>query len=209
MSRRVRTSRPVRPIPRGAVGLVALTLVSSLAAGCSGAQDPTPSPPAPATADVPSPTPTPLTPPGPVKPERPAAMDTDDARGAAAAAEYFIELYPYVMTSGDTSEWEAMAHTMCDSCSVLTEDAKSMTARGDVLVGGQVTATVEDPNYYLRDEQTGIYPLDVQVEQTATTITDKSGAELFSSGATTDLRRVEMGRNQGSWIVVTITEIPT
>jgi hypothetical protein len=201
--------RPGRP--RRGRGLtlapVALGLVAVLLAGCSGSKDPAPAPP-PVTADEgPSPSPTP-TPTGPVKPERPAAMDTDDAEGAAAAAEYYIELYPYVMTTGDTSEWEAMSHAECGSCSTLMGDATSMAARKDVLTGGEITATVDDPGYYVRDDQTGIYPFDVRVEQAAMTISDESGAELFSSGPSTDLRRVEMGRYQGSWIVVGIVEVP-
>lgn len=135
-------------------------------------------------------------------------MDTDDAEGAAAAAEYYVELYAYVMTSGDTAEWEAMSHAVCDSCSVLISDAKGMEERNDQLTGGEIIATVDDPNFYVRDEQTGIYPLDVRVEQAAMSISDRSGTELFSSTATTDVQRVEMGRNEGSWVVVTIAEVP-
>ncbi|MHA7132789.1 DUF6318 family protein [Oerskovia turbata] len=185
---------------------VALGLVAALLAGCSGAREPAPAPPV--TAEKPSPTPTPP-PTGPAKPERPAAMDKDDAEGAAAAAEYFIELYPYVMTTGDTSDWEAMSHAECGSCSDLIGDAKSIVTRGDIFVGGEVEASIDDPYYYVRDEQTGIYPLDLRVEQSATTITDKSGAELMSSGDEKSDRRIEMGRLEGNWIVVGIAEIPS
>src|SRR5690606_19735685 len=39
-------------------------------------------------------------------PERPAAMDKKDADGAAAAAEYFLSLYDYMLTTGDSSRFE-------------------------------------------------------------------------------------------------------
>ncbi len=50
-------------------------------------------------------------------------MEREDAEGAAAAAEYFIELYPYVMATGDTEEFEAMSHRACGFCDDALEQA--------------------------------------------------------------------------------------
>jgi hypothetical protein len=136
-------------------------------------------------------------------------MDTDDAEGAAAAAEYYIELYPYVMTTGDTSEWEAMSHAECGSCSDLLQQARTITERGDTFRGGEVSATVEDPGLYVRDEQTGIYPLDIMMTEEASTILDDQDREVFSSARETNQKRVEMGRFKGNWVVVGIAEIPS
>jgi len=188
--------------------VVVLTAAACLVAGCTGGQEPTPSPPsATAVEPAPAPSPTPTTD-APVKPERPAAMDTDDAAGAAAAAEYYVELYAYVMTSGDTSEWDAMSHAECESCAGLLEQARTIAERGDTFVGGATSAEVDDPGKYVRDQQTGIYPLDIAISEEASIIQDAAGAELYSSVGETSRKRIEMGRLNGSWIVVGIAEIP-
>ncbi|MDR7383344.1 DUF6318 family protein [Promicromonospora iranensis] len=79
----------------------------------------------------------------PTKPERPDAMERDDAEGAAAAAEYFIELYPYVMATGDTEEFEAMSHRACGFCDDALEDIASFQANDQTYRGGE--AKGDDP----------------------------------------------------------------
>ena len=37
-------------------------------------------------------------------PEPPAELERTDEVGAAAAAEYFLELYPYVLQTGDVED---------------------------------------------------------------------------------------------------------
>jgi len=188
-----------------AVGIV--VAAGCLVAACTGGE-PEPTPPV-ETSVAPSPTPTPEpTETGPTKPDRPAAMDRDDAEGAAAAAEYFIGMYPYVMATGDLTEWEAMAHAECDACTDLAADAKRRAENGDTFTGGVTTARVVDPEKYYRDEATGIFPLDVEVIEEATTITSSSGETLYDAPRSEYTRRVEMGRNDGSWVVVEITEVP-
>jgi len=178
-----------------------------LVAACTGGGEPDPTPPV-ETSAAPSPTPTPEpTETGPTKPDRPAAMDRDDAEGAAAAAEYFLELYPYVMSTGDTSEWDAMSHAECGTCASLITQARTIAERGDVAIGGEVTATVEDPSRYVRDESTGLFPLDLDFHQAGSSIADAEGTEIFAAEAKNSQKRVEMGRLNGDWIVVTIGEM--
>src|SRR6478609_144939 len=131
----VRRSRVLSRARRRSLAVGAVVAVGWVVAGCTGGGDPGPSPsveepvvPSPSGTPEPSPTET-----GPVKPERPAAMERDDAEGAAAAAEYFLELYPYVMTTGDTTEWDAMAHEECESCRGLIGDAATRAEDGDVF----------------------------------------------------------------------------
>lgn len=116
-----------RALHRRPIAAAALAL-SGLVAGCSGAEDPEPATPEPTpvtSAPSASPSPSPSAE-GVDKPERPAAMDQHDADGAAAAAEYFIELYDYVMRTGDTSEWEAMSHGTCGFCSDAISQANRL-----------------------------------------------------------------------------------
>lgn len=142
------------------------------------------------------------TPSVPAKPERPAAMERDDAEGAAAAAEYFIELYPYVMATGDTEEFEAMSHRACGFCDDALEQAKRIRTRQDTWTGGKVRSVLLET--YARDEITGVYPLDFEVEQAAARITDADGATVFEGKDERATYRVELGWQKDDWVVVEI-----
>jgi hypothetical protein len=146
------------------------------------------------------------TPSVPAKPERPEAMQRDDAEGAAAAAEYFIELYPYVMATGDTREFEAMSHRACGFCDDALEDVASIKENGQTYEGGDATGKILVS--YARDELTGIYPFDVSIQQEASTVTDDTGSEVSSAEALTSEVRVEIGRRADSWVVVEIASAP-
>lgn len=143
---------------------------------------------------------------GPSKPERPEAMKRDDAEGAAAAAEYFIELYPYVMATGDTREFEAMSHRACGFCDDALEQARQIEEGGWRYTGGGSTLSVTQT--YERDDLTGIYPLDVEISQESSEISENDGTKLDSIESKVFDRRVEMGLRRGEWVVVTVAPIP-
>ncbi|MBO0898921.1 hypothetical protein J1G44_06220 [Cellulomonas sp. zg-ZUI199] len=96
-----------------------------------------------ATAPVlPTPSPSPTTEPSQdatTPPDRPAAMATPDADGAAAAAAYFIALYPYVYATGDTRAWDELAAPACVFCSSARDGASSIHTRGGRVEGGFIT----------------------------------------------------------------------
>ncbi|WP_419707920.1 DUF6318 family protein [Promicromonospora sp. NFX87] len=142
----------------------------------------------------------------PTKPERPEAMERDDAEGAAAAAEYFIELYPYVMATGDTEEFEAMSHRACGFCEQALRDTARIQDRDQRFVGGTTEVKVLDQ--YLRDDLTGIYPLDVEVTQEASTTLDPAGSAVASAEPQTSAHRVEVAQKDGRWVVVAIAPRP-
>nr|WP_277818624.1 DUF6318 family protein [Cellulosimicrobium arenosum] len=181
-----------------------------VSAGCTADEAPKQEPntskvetkPAPELTEEPEPTET-----GPAKPERPAEMEKDDVNGAAASAEYFLELYPYVMATGDTAEWESMSYDGCKSCAGLIDQAEKIKKNGDIYAGGEVAVVVPAPGKYVRDDDTGIFPLDIEYSQEPMSISDASGEEVFSSSGGKSGRRVEMGRQGGEWIVVGITDL--
>jgi len=142
----------------------------------------------------------------PTKPERPEAMEREDAEGAAAAAEYFIELYPYVMATGDTEEFEAMSHRACGFCDDALEQARQIEEGGWRYTGGGSTLSVTQT--YERDDLTGIYPLDVEISQESSEISENDGTKLDSIESKVFDRRVEMGLRRGEWVVVTVAPIP-
>ncbi|MFD6164095.1 DUF6318 family protein [Oerskovia sp. NPDC060287] len=119
------------------VGAIALVIgMGVVLGGCS-----TPAPEVektpPVVSQAPSPTPTPTpTPTGPVKPERPADMDRTDEVGAAAAATYFLELYPYVMATGDFVEWDAMTWAeTCEFCTIVRAESVTTKENGHIYTG--------------------------------------------------------------------------
>ena len=140
------------------------------------------------------------------KPERPDAMEREDAEGAAAAAEYFIELYPYVMATGDTEEFEAMSHRACGFCDDALEQAEKIHTRHETWSGGEIEGVLLET--YAQDEITGVYPLDFQVQQDAARITDAEGVTVFEGKDERATYRVELGRMGGNWIVVEIASGP-
>lgn len=140
------------------------------------------------------------------KPERPAAMDRDDGEGAAAAAEYFIELYPYIMATGDTAEFEAMSHEECGFCSQSLGDARRLMKLDQRYIGGKSSSHILDT--YEQDGLTGIYPFDVQVVQEVSTIEDLDGNVVSSLEASKSRLRIEVGREDTDWIIVEVASAP-
>ncbi|WP_143427054.1 DUF6318 family protein [Georgenia soli] len=75
------------------------------------------------------------------KPVPPDAMARDDVAGAEAAAQYFLELYPYVYATGDLSEWKAMSDPECVFCKDVFDDVGALHAAGGYQDGGSFTIT--------------------------------------------------------------------
>ena len=106
--------------------------------------EPTPSP-------SPAATPTPgITDPEPYypavgPPHRPAAMDTPDDFGAAAAARYFVEVLNSARNSGDTTLLEAISDPECSFCakriSAAAANAAEQAATGRLWESGPITFT--------------------------------------------------------------------
>ena len=133
-------------------------------------------------------------------------MDDDGAVGAQAAAVYFLELDSYMQASGDTAEWEAMSHASCDFCGARLKQAKKISARGDVFDGDVTTVSVL--HTYRQDGPTGIWPLDVQTDESPSRIKSTAGDVLWEQGAKTSRFRVEVGRRDDQWVIVTVADVP-
>lgn len=50
--------------------------------------------------------------------------------GAAAAAAYFLQLYPYAYATGDLVEWSAMSDAACGFCSNVRDDVTRIASSG-------------------------------------------------------------------------------
>lgn len=149
---RARTARPAtlarvnRPFQRIVIVVLALLLV--IPAGIlgigqltGGSGDPTAGT-ATATTEDPRPTmdPADQTPrPEVAKPEAPAVMKEQTAEGAQATLTYLLDSYTYMMTTGDTSLWEASIDQDCSVCTSFLDNATTLHEQDGYLVGGEFT----------------------------------------------------------------------
>ncbi|MPV89432.1 hypothetical protein GB882_12205 [Georgenia ruanii] len=110
---------------------------TALLAGCTADADPQPTAD-PTTASA-APSPTAAEGPEAEKPVPPDAMRRDDVAGAEAAAQYFLQLYPYVYATGDLTEWKAMSHPECVFCAGVVESVAALYGSGGHAVGGEMS----------------------------------------------------------------------
>ena len=121
---------------------VAAVVLAVAVAGCTaGGPDPVTS--SSATSAAPTPTLSPSAAASPTvsvaAPQRPSEMDRTDESGARAAAVYFVNLYSYVLVTGDTAEWDSMTWETCTFCARIREIAISIQSDGASTVGGDLT----------------------------------------------------------------------
>jgi hypothetical protein len=121
-------------------GGLAVLAAAALLAACTAKAEPQP---------LPEPTATPTSPavseeataserPEVEKPMPPDAMRRDDVAGAEAAAQYFLQLYPYVYATGDVAEWKAMSHPDCVFCDGVASRATEIHDSGGRQIGGSL-----------------------------------------------------------------------
>ncbi len=68
-------------------------------------------------------------------------MEAPSATGAAAAASYFMSLYEYAYTTGDTAGFEQMSDDDCDFCHSVLDDIRQSRAASSTEEGGGSTVT--------------------------------------------------------------------
>ncbi len=120
--------------------------------------------------------------------------------GAAAAATYFIELYGYVLQTGDLTEWDAMSFPACDYCTDTRDYVASAYAAGETFEGSEISAKVLQ--IHDLNELVGGYPVDLRVTQGPTTRRDASGTTIESGEAWTEIMRFQTVFYGDSWTVL-------
>ncbi len=126
-------------------------------------------------------------------------MATMDGNGAAAAAVYFIELYGYVLQTGDLTEWNAMSFPQCQFCSSTAQYVRSVYAAGGSFIGGDITAEVV--TVHELDGFIGGYPVDLQITQAATEERDAAGGRTSAMDQKSNLMQLATVYFKGSWTI--------
>ena len=159
-----------------------------------------PQPVAPEPEPEPEPTPEPAAPERPVvaKPVPPESIGRSDMFGAAAAAQYFLELYPYVYATGDLADWTSMAHPECLFCSIVAENVEAIYARGDFATGGNLTFDTVLGRGPLPGEE--FFRVDIQATQSPLSTVGVSGVET-TSRTSRNLLIFAIGRAGEQWFV--------
>ncbi|MBO1752457.1 hypothetical protein J4G33_11660 [Actinotalea sp. BY-33] len=157
-------------------------LALALVVGCTPEEPTAPPTTAAPTTAAPTPSPEPSEPVAEA-PTRPEAMDSSDEAGAVAAAEYFMELFAYVLATGDTTDWNAVTVESCILCTNVRERAETLHASGGMRGGG-----VSVHSSQLIGTDTTINARAVEVDYTFS-----AGEELDASGETTEVLAEESG----------------
>ncbi len=201
----MRGSRVLSRARRRALAVGVVAAVGWVVAGCTGGEEPDPSPSVGVSAES-SPTETPEASPteaGPVKPERPAAMDRDDAEGAAAAAEYFLSLYGYVLATGDTAEWDAMTWAeTCEFCANVKADAEAVSLAGDTYEGAEITVTNPDVDF---DDFANGYAILFDFQQSPHRRITPDGSVVSEDDGGDGRLQIDLSAATGDWLVLAVT----
>ncbi len=131
-------------------------------------------------------------------------MAANDEAGAVAGTRYFLELYTYTRTSGDTAPWSALTHDQCGFCGAVAEMAAEATTSGRTVVGAEVTvhdafATEVTPG------QT--YGVTANVTEARSVESDASGTEVAANPASDNTLYVLMTWTDG-WVVREVDVLP-
>ena len=192
---------------RRTIGILAVASMLALGGCTGGAKKPeplvsasvdTPTTASPTTTRIPSV-------PSVAKPERPADMDRTDEVGAGAAAKYFLELYPYMMKTGDFSEWDALSWDNCQYCAESRALAVKFRDDDFVLMDGQVSAQIV--TVHSLDLNFDAYPVDLITHQLPGSILDSSALRVGSVDEATISTRVDVKLDDSRWKMIAVANV--
>lgn len=125
-------------------------------------------------------------------------MDDTSAEGAAAAASYFVALYPYVYATGDLADWVAMSSPECIFCSSTRDGATRVAEARNRIEGGEVTIT----------EATGVevdpgrwYSAKVRAEEAPSVELNGNGETVTASDGGAYVFTFALTHSDAGWVV--------
>jgi len=129
-------------------------------------------------------------------------MERDDREGAAAAAKYFIGLTPYVLSTLDTDEWDAMRLAECVFCKRVAADSKKYAERAQRETGGELN--ILDSSVAQGTDKSFLVHIDAT--EGPTQVVDSEGRAIEERPAAGALSLdILMYRQDGKWRVRAVT----
>lgn len=172
-------------MPRStARAMLVLAVVVGLLAGCS-ADEPEPAPTSTAapTSAAPEPEPEPVeeVPEEPVAPEP--RSGTPDERDAETAAEYFVDLYEYTLTTRDLQTWETRSVDGCQFCAGTSEDVRGYADGGLTYRGGAFE--IEPAKFVAFSDVFAMFAVEVPYTIAPAELVDEDGeiVQIFRDGS--------------------------
>jgi len=191
------TRRPHRST-RLATATLATATVLALVTAC-GTTEPGPTAsPTTSLSATPSPTPTAT---ALAEPTKPPEMERNDEVGAIAAAEYFMELYNYVIQTGDLGPWDAAADRNCGFCSNVSSDLRPVYAEGGKYLGGLVTIT--STRLVGFDETLRVHAVEVTYEESESRVLDSDEEVVKHTDARSGWLVLDVGASPDGWRLLT------
>jgi hypothetical protein len=135
-------------------------------------------------------------------------MTANTAAGARATALYFIQLYRYVLMTGDVKDFDRIVipgKGGCDFCDSTRADALKYKKKHWKYTGGEITGKVVKT--YLYDDLFSAYPLDVRIHEMPSVVRDPAGKKVDGGDGDSPLVRVEVIRAGNIWKILTVATL--
>lgn len=145
------------------------------------------------------------------KPEAPAVMSEQTPEGAEATLAYLLESYTYMMTSGDTSVWEASTDPNCSVCMTFLDNARVLNDQGGYLVDGEFV--VDSTSFQAAgDPAAGGAPASgvatAHFTQAESILVDDPTRQAIPLGAVTGQIQAQMLWDGQRWLIGDMTYLP-
>jgi len=136
-----------------------------------------------------------------VAPVRPAEMERSDEVGALAAAEYFMELFAYVMATGDVVEWDAVSDPSCGFCANVRTDASDIFGAGGSYRGGAFSLTAGEVVGF--DPTFAVHAVQFRYTADSATVLNGDGSMAREIPASDGYLVLDVGYLPTGWVLVT------
>lgn len=145
------------------------------------------------------------------RPEAPAVMAVQTPEGAEATLAYLLESYTYMMTTGDTSVWEASTDPNCSVCMTFLDNARVLNDQGGYLVDGEFV--VDSTSFQAAgDPATGGAPASglatAHFTQAESTLVDDPTRQAIPLGSVTGQIQAQMLWDGQRWLIGDMTYLP-
>ncbi len=132
-------------------------------------------------------------------PERLEHMDDNTPWGAAQSGRYFMKLYTYTFTTGDTSQIEAMSEDTCGFCNSVIGNAKKIHSGGGWVDSWDIT--VSSVSYKEPTEEYDYYILKMIVTNPVTTQHSGNGEGIQTELEEDRTLKFAMRYSNGGWVI--------